>query len=1212
MQSERWRTCTEIFHAALERSPNERSTFLAESCAGDDVLRQQVEKLLHYHEEAGDFIASSAAADAPELLAPDPEALIGQQLGNYRIDGVLGVGGMGVVYLAHDERLGRKVGLKILPRTFVNDPAQLERLKLEARTASALNHPNIVTVHEIGQVEETHYIAIEFIEGITLRERIARGPLPPEEAREIAIQVGSALCVAHRAGIVHRDIKPENIMIRPDGYVKVLDFGIAKSTQPEILGGLGSIAYSTQTQLGAVLGTARYMSPEQTRGESIDARSDIWSLGVVLYEMLSAEAPFPGATPAEVKKAIAAQEPRPLEQSTIPSALRKIVEVCLRKTPADRFQTSEELLVNLRADAPEARRQRERKKLFALAATGVLLAAVAFAILNSRWQQKMPAASINKGAQNFALTKPTGLAVDPDGVIYVTDFPNHTIRQITTDGAMKDFAGTRGSLGYNDGPRERARFAYPADIAFGPDRSLYIADCDNHVIRRIAPDGTVSTFAGQPGKSGHVDGPGASALFKYPTGVAVDGGGNVFVADISNHVIRKITASGIVTTFAGAAGERGSADGMGGNARFNEVHGVAVDRAGNVYAADFGNHTIRKITPDGMVTTLAGQPGNPGSSDGPGTSARFCAPYSVAADAAGNVFVADTSNHIIRKIAPDGMVRTVAGVAGNVGSADGPSQIARFAIPAGVSVDGAGNVLVADFGNHAIRKITSAGIVSTTAALSAEDSSERRAPAPEIAAKSIAVLPFADLSPQHDQQYFSDGMAEEILNALAHVKDLKVAGRTSSFSFRGKDADVRSIGATLGVAHVLEGSVRKQENKVRITAQLIQVSDGFHLWSQTYDGDLRDVFSLQERIARAITDQLNAVLNGEQKSRLVKTATTSSEAYALFLQATAIFNRRDSARFRDASAQLQEAVRLDPKFARAHARLASLSSIAPQYDVDLTDDAPAMVAREAQAAMELDPTLAEPHAAVGQTLFTQRRYNEARAAYARALQIDADDFAANFWLGTLLCSTGYSNESARHLDKVLATDPMLPNALLWRGWVHLQLGEIDQAERSIRRASDAGLLSVGLALAHVAQARGERAALIDWLGRGLQPFMTDLPEGSARVIANGTVGDSAARAEAIAVIENYLATGPQVISGAVPLALVWLGQPERALIVAQEKPTRNDTLFLPSLWTASGRNARTLPQFAGFIARTGLAEFWDKAGPPDRCRKKDEGAYVCE
>ena len=240
--------------------------------------------------------------------------------------------------------------------------------------------------------------------------------------------------------------------------------------------------------------------------------------------------------------------------------------------------------------------------------------------------------------------------------------------------------------------------------------------------------------------------------------------------------------------------------------------------------------------------------------------------------------------------------------------------------------------------------------------------------------------------------------------------------------------------------------------------------------------------------------------------------------------------------------------------------------------------------------MTLDPLLAEPHAAVGQLLFTQRRYGEARAAYERALAIDPDDSIASFWLGTLLCSTGQSKSSAAIFDKLLARDPMLPNALLWRGWVHLQLGAIDEAERSIRRAADAGLTAVGLGFAHVAQARETRLGFAEWLVRGFEPFMRDLPAETIQVIAAGIIGNAAERAQALAAIDAYLATQPPLISGGVPLALVWLGDPGRALAVAQDKPTRNDTLLFASLWTGAGRSARTLPQFGAFARRSGLAD----------------------
>jgi tetratricopeptide (TPR) repeat protein len=445
------------------------------------------------------------------------------------------------------------------------------------------------------------------------------------------------------------------------------------------------------------------------------------------------------------------------------------------------------------------------------------------------------------------------------------------------------------------------------------------------------------------------------------------------------------------------------------------------------------------------------------------------------------------------------------------------------------------------------------------------------------------------------------------------VQDLKVAGRTSSFSFRGKDADVRSIGAALGVAHILEGSVRKQGDKVRITAQLVQASDGFHLWSETFDGDLSDVFSLQERIARAITDRLKVVLEGEQSARLVKVATRNSDAYALYLQAASIFNRRDSARFLDAFKQLEEAIRLDPNFARAYARLASLASISRGYDVQLSTDAGELVTRSARRAIELDPTLAEPHAALGQTLFTQRRFSEAHAAYQQAIAIDPDDMSANFWLASLLSSAGRPKASAAMLERLLAKDPALPNALLWRGWVHLQLGELEEAERAFQRASDAGLVAVGLAFAHVAQARGDNAAQVDWLTRGLEQFMRDLPPGTATSIAAATTTDDPAqRARAIARLEEYVATNPATPSGAVPLALMWLGEHERALAIAQERPTRNDTVFLVPLWTNAGRKTRQLPQFSEFARRSGLAEFWDSTAAPESCKKNSAGDYVCE
>ena len=311
---------------------------------------------------------------------------------------------------------------------------------------------------------------------------------------------------------------------------------------------------------------------------------------------------------------------------------------------------------------------------------------------------------------------PTGVAADGSGNVFVADSWNNTIRKITSAGVVTTLAGAAGSDGRADGTGAAARFAGPTGVAVDGAGNVFVADTDNNTIRKITPAGVVTTLARTAGSSGSADGTGADAGFYYPTGVAVDASGNVFVADTDNNKIRKITPAGVVTTLAGADRySSGSADGTGGDALFSRPKGVAADGAGNVFVADSGNNTIRKITPGGVVTTFAGTAGWSGSADGTGAAARFNHPTSVAVDGSGNVLVADSDNNTIRKITPAGMVTTLAGTAASRGSADGTGSVARFYSPSGVAVDGAGNVFVADSVYNTIRKITPAGVVTTLA-----------------------------------------------------------------------------------------------------------------------------------------------------------------------------------------------------------------------------------------------------------------------------------------------------------------------------------------------------------------------------------------------------------------------------------------------------------------------------------------------------------------
>jgi eukaryotic-like serine/threonine-protein kinase len=358
MKPERWQQLKQIFQSALERNPAERSAFLSQACADDPALRSEVESLIASHDQAGDSIEAMAAEAATEMLADD-RAIVGKQIGHYQVLNRIGRGGMGEVFLAQDATLGRKVALKLLRAEFTGDQERLRRFRQEARAASNLNHPNILTIYEIGAEDSTHFMATEYVEGETLRQPMASAGMKLSEALDVAIQVAGALAAAHQAGIVHRDIKPENIMVRRDGYAKVLDFGLAKLTEraPASSDSLWPTLGKVETNPGVVMGTVQYMSPEQARGLEVDARTDIFSLGVVLYEMVAGRAPFEGGTTSDVLVSLLEREPVPLKNlasEQIPADLDWIITKMLRKNPDERFQTSKELFVDL---------QRLRQKL---------------------------------------------------------------------------------------------------------------------------------------------------------------------------------------------------------------------------------------------------------------------------------------------------------------------------------------------------------------------------------------------------------------------------------------------------------------------------------------------------------------------------------------------------------------------------------------------------------------------------------------------------------------------------------------------------------------------------------------------------------------------------------------------------------------------------------------------------------------------------------
>jgi serine/threonine protein kinase/predicted Zn-dependent protease len=727
MEPGRWARITDIYHATIARPREERASFIGQECHGDESLRKQVEAMVKSHERSGDFIESPAFAIAPELLIDEQMFdLIGQSIGHYQIESLLGVGGMGEVYLARDERLGRKAALKLLPHSLTTDEAQLSRFKTEARSASALNHPNILTVYEIGAEGNRQFIATEFIEGVTLRASLACGRINPHAALEIAVQVASALAAAHEAGVVHRDIKPENIMLRPDGYAKVLDFGIAKLTEQRPASDDHTVETTAvlQTRPGLVLGTAHYMSPEQARGQKVDARSDIWSLGVVLYEMVAGSPPFRGETPSDCIASILTTEPPPLSSvlQDVSLKLESILQKALRKNSDERYQTIKDMLADLRN--------------------------------------------------------------------------------------LKGELEAEGSS-----PQTKAR---------------------------------------------------------------------------AESIVSKI-----------------------------------------------------KRHKRGVLLTLA-------------------ASLLVAATVAYSFFFV--------------------------------------------------------------------------------------APAPSPNEKSIAVLPFENLSEEKSNAYFADGIQDEILARLSKIADLKVISRTSTQRYKNTSQKLSDIAKQLGVANLLEGSVQKTNDQVRVNVQLIRAANDSHLWAETFDRKLTDIFSVESEVAKAIADQLRAKLTGQEEELIAAQPTNNPEAYDAYLRGLAFEGRNVAANYTTdlagkAIGFYERAVQLDPNFAIAWARLSRVDARLYFNRDDTATAARGDTAKRAlESAQKLEPNSPETLLALGYYQYlVLRDYGSARTTFSRVSKMLPGSSEVPEALGEIARREGHWDQSIAYFEQALALDPRDVKLLMDAAWTYAML-----------------------------------------------------------------------------------------------------------------------------------------------------------------------------
>jgi sugar lactone lactonase YvrE len=669
------------------------------------------------------------------LLSPPTRPGLLATLDRFEVLRVLGAGGMGVVLLARDSQTGRQVAIKMIRPELLADRQIVHRFLKEAGHLQKLRHANVIDVIEVSDREQGPYFVMPYFEAGNLTRQLRPGqPVDSEIILEVGIQICEALQFAHRRGIIHRDLKPANILLTPDRKACLADFGLARSVFNDSL---------IEVDRQECEGTAPYMSPGTAGGNAEDTRCDIYAFGALLYEMLTGEPPYKGRTTKEIRDQILAGSPRVIKELNpqADSGLVTVAEGAMGRELRDRYADIADVLADLRriqegkvpvgphGVARSIRDSVQGVKRFPASAAVPICLAIIGVLGWLLWRTgshppaktatvpvrtnalPIPVAPPKSAPEAVRFQAPWGIAVDGAGNLYVSDSEGCTIICISRAGQVTVVAGHAGFRGPTNGLGVNACFIIPRGIVVDKAGNLYVTDA--YTIRKITPAGEVTTLAGLHGYPGTTDGLGSEARFSWPSALAVDSGGILWVAD--RYAIRKVTPAGQVATLAGSPGHAGNVDGVGPNARFSDNEkGIAVDAHGTIYVADTLNHIIRRVTPAGAVTRFAGS-GRSGSAEGQGSEASFASPCGLALDAQGVVYVADSSSHTIRKITPAGIVSTLAGTPGIAGNTDGPCSRALFNQPRGVALDGVGNIFVVDAGNRTIRKITPAGIVTTIA-----------------------------------------------------------------------------------------------------------------------------------------------------------------------------------------------------------------------------------------------------------------------------------------------------------------------------------------------------------------------------------------------------------------------------------------------------------------------------------------------------------------
>ncbi|HWQ36716.1 MAG TPA: protein kinase [Blastocatellia bacterium] len=1052
----------------------------------------------------------------------------GTQAGSYKILSPLGAGGMGEVYLAEDTRLKRKVALKLLPAELTADAERVRRFEQEAQAASALSHPNIITVYDIGECEAGRFIVMELVAGRTLRSVIAEDN-SLETFLSLSQQMAKALSAAHAAGITHRDIKPDNIMVREDGYVKVLDFGLAR-LRPATESNAEAATLAQQTTPGTVMGTVAYMSPEQARGETVSYPSDIFALGIVLYELATGRHPFKADTLAGYLHAITLQEPAPPQQwqPKLPAALNDLLLRMLAKD-ASRRPTAIEVAQVLQATGrggDPARGQGDENATMMLPSAGIGAAPADegfwVAVLPFKWRGAQ--AELEALAEGLSEDIVTGLS----RFSYLRVIArSSTLRYTSDSGDVRAIGKELGARYVMEGSLRQAgstlRVAVQlVDASTGAhlwaetyDRQFRAEDIfalQDDLVPRI-----VSTIADPYGALVHsmsesLRGKDAASYSAHEAVLRTFG----YLERITPEEHAEVRA--ILEAAVARAPGHSDCHAMLAMTYYHEHaqgYNLRPDPLGRALAAaqravaaaptnpiaHFILAIVRFFQKDFLAFRQAAERALALNPMDASTSAFLGILMAYAGDWEEGLRVAERAMQLnphhpgwyhlgafyqayrqrdyrqalttALKINMPGYLWThviLAAVYGQLGEhqrAHAALRELRALKPdfGALAREQCGRWFDAELTEHLIEGLRKAGLeidgeaqaasAQPVAAASDADSLPPAASDSQSAtspAQSIAVLPFANISADEENEYFCDGLAEELLNALSKIDELKVAARTSAFSFKGKNTQAREIGKTLNVNTVLEGSVRKTGHRIRINVQLVNAADGYQLWAERYDRELKDIFDIQDEITLAVVDALKVKLLGAAKDAALKRHTKNTEAHEHYLRGLFYFNRFTPRDFEKAIEYFNRAIALDGHYASAYAGLAN----AYVEMAFFTFSAPGEWMPKAQdainRALALDETLGEAHNSLAIIrMYHDRDYVGAERAFKQALALDAGNAHIHMWYAWYLGLMGRFAESFPAYQRALEFDPLSEMVNTSVGIVSYWAGQSDRAVQQLQK-----------------------------------------------------------------------------------------------------------------------------------------------------------------